>query len=289
MEFVAGENTAASLIQEYCPFGQATYRLTGKAFHNGAVNAVMFVGDQTVEIPAAAEGATFENAEEYFTTFSIEFTCESAWGTQLTVGYSCEFDDAEDFLVVGGLKLEAKKSTTLRNLFMETIMACESFGYEIMNMTELHAQQQAVMVTAMPIYEAIMGNQKVLKADVEKSIEDMQAIMAELNPVAEYYKGEFMDALWAAEEMLWELDEASQAYTDLEAAIAEASDVAAVTTVAELEAKVAALEEFMKLIETGIDNIEAETETVIYDLSGRRVTEMTKGIYIVNGKKVLVK
>ncbi len=289
MEFVAGENATASLIQEYCPFGQATYRLTGKAFHNGAVNAVMFVGDQTVEIPAAAEGANFENAEEYFTTFSIEFTCESAWGTQLNVGYSCEFDNAEDFLVVGGLKLEEKKSTTIKSIFMETIMALESLGYQIGGMEALHADQQAMMAKAMPIYEAIQGGQKVLKSEVEKSIEEMQAIMAEINPVAEYYKGEFMDALFAAEEFKWTLDEASEAYADLEAAINEANDVAAVTTVAELEAKVAALEELMKLIETGIESVEADAETVIYDLSGRRVTEMTKGVYIVNGKKVIKK
>ena len=39
----------------------------------------------------------------------------------------------------------------------------------------------------------------------------------------------------------------------------------------------------------GIKNIEAETELIIYDLSGRRVNEMTKGIYIVNGKKVIKK
>lgn len=40
---------------------------------------------------------------------------------------------------------------------------------------------------------------------------------------------------------------------------------------------------------TGIENIDAEVETVIYDLSGRRVQKMEKGIYIVNGKKVIVK
>ena len=290
MEFVAGEDTTASLIQEYCPFGQATYRLTGKAFHKGATNAVLFVGDQTVEIPAAAEGATFENAEEHFTTFSIEFTCEAAWGTQLTIGYSCEFDSADDFLVVGGLKLEEKKSTTLRGLFEETIMACESLGWEIMQMSALHAQQQAVMATAMPIYEALMGNQKVLKAEVEQSIAEMEAVIAELSPVAEYYKGDFSDALWAAEELKWEFDEESEEYADLDAAINEANDVAEVTTVAELEAKLEALKVVVELIETGIENVEAETETVIYDLNGRRVTEMTKGgIYIVNGKKVVIK
>jgi hypothetical protein len=290
MEFVAGENTEASLIQEYCPCGKATYRLTGKAFHNGAVNAVLFVGDQKVEIPAAAEGATFENAEEHFTTFSIEFTCEAAWGTQLTVGYSCEFDNAEDFLVVGGFKLETKKSTTLRKLFEEKAMALESLGYEIGQFATLHAEQQKVMTeTVMPLFEAIMGGQKVLKSEVEKAIETIDAVMAELNPVADFYKGDFSDALFAAEELKWEFDEESEEYADLDAAINEANNVAEVTTVAELEAKLEALKVVVELIETGIENVEAETETVIYDLNGRRVTEMTKGVYIVNGKKVVIK
>ena len=39
----------------------------------------------------------------------------------------------------------------------------------------------------------------------------------------------------------------------------------------------------------GISNITIDANTVIYDLSGRRVTEMTKGIYIVNGVKVIKK
>ena len=40
----------------------------------------------------------------------------------------------------------------------------------------------------------------------------------------------------------------------------------------------------------GIDNIAVDADTVIYDLSGRRVTEMTKGgFYIINGVKTLVK
>ena len=41
---------------------------------------------------------------------------------------------------------------------------------------------------------------------------------------------------------------------------------------------------------TAIENVEAATVNVIYDLSGRRVSEITApGIYIVNGRKVLVK
>ena len=41
--------------------------------------------------------------------------------------------------------------------------------------------------------------------------------------------------------------------------------------------------------DTAIESIKADTETVIYDIHGRRVTEMTKGVYIVNGKKVVKK
>lgn len=42
---------------------------------------------------------------------------------------------------------------------------------------------------------------------------------------------------------------------------------------------------------TAVENIavEQETETVIYDLSGRRVKNPSHGLYIINGKKVLVK
>ena len=42
---------------------------------------------------------------------------------------------------------------------------------------------------------------------------------------------------------------------------------------------------------TAIEGVEAEAENaVIYDLTGRRVYEITEGgIYIINGKKVLVK
>jgi hypothetical protein len=48
---------------------------------------------------------------------------------------------------------------------------------------------------------------------------------------------------------------------------------------------------FTVVVPTGIENIDAEVENdVIYDLSGRRITEITRpGIYIVGGKKVLVK
>ncbi len=51
-----------------------------------------------------------------------------------------------------------------------------------------------------------------------------------------------------------------------------------------------AIEEYVAGEDTGIDRIAGETTVEgIYDLSGRRVENPVKGIYIVNGKKVLVK
>ena len=40
---------------------------------------------------------------------------------------------------------------------------------------------------------------------------------------------------------------------------------------------------------TGIENVEVENASVIYDLTGRKVNAVERGIYIINGKKVLVK
>ena len=39
----------------------------------------------------------------------------------------------------------------------------------------------------------------------------------------------------------------------------------------------------------GIENIKVDADAVIYDIHGRRVSTMEKGIYIVNGRKVIVK
>jgi hypothetical protein len=42
---------------------------------------------------------------------------------------------------------------------------------------------------------------------------------------------------------------------------------------------------------TMIDVVETETikDNTVYDLNGRRVKNPTRGIYVVNGKKVLIK
>lgn len=40
---------------------------------------------------------------------------------------------------------------------------------------------------------------------------------------------------------------------------------------------------------TGISDVTVDADTVVYDLFGRKVSTMQKGVYIVNGKKVLIK
>ena len=64
------------------------------------------------------------------------------------------------------------------------------------------------------------------------------------------------------------------------------------TSVEELEALIAELVAARKAFvddATGINNINVNVEAVIYDIHGRRVSTMEKGIYIVNGRKVIVK
>ena len=39
----------------------------------------------------------------------------------------------------------------------------------------------------------------------------------------------------------------------------------------------------------GVERVEAQQSAVIYDLAGRRVNNLAKGIYIVNGKKMVIK
>ena len=42
-------------------------------------------------------------------------------------------------------------------------------------------------------------------------------------------------------------------------------------------------------VTTGIEETRSETNTVYYDLQGRKVEFPTTGIYIVNGKKTIIK
>ena len=367
MEFVAGENTSASLVQEGANF-MGTYRLTGKAYHKGAGNAVMFVGDKTVAIPEAEE----------LTEIALEFESYEP----LTIGYRCEFDAADDVLVVGGFKVETKTSMSLQNKFSEVAEKLGDAQWKLENtFTALYEANKttfdAAYASELEIFSALQNGQKVFKSAVKSSIQAAEAeLAADYMKVLSYYSGKFNTVYSEADQMLWTL-EGTEAYDVLTAAIPTDEAIAAVTEVTQLEEMVAAMEaametareyipedvvlehdavieikvgetfqlvakvlpatasqavnyfsadwkeQYITVTETGlvtalaegevtitiesvadawvytectvkvvgltddIENIEAETETVIYDLSGRRVEKMEKGIYIVNGKKVI--
>jgi len=90
-----------------------------------------------------------------------------------------------------------------------------------------------------PLFTAIEAGELVLKADVEAAMEMMSGIQA----VVAFYAADFSGCLADAEEFLATLEEGSERYQAWDAAIAEAKVVNNVTTVKELEDKMAALEE----------------------------------------------
>lgn len=397
MEFVAGENTSANLVQEMCPFSNGTYRLSGKAYYKHATDAeksmgYFFVDDKevAVSVKSVEDEISFANANEFFydldmyTTPVIEFTVEDAsmWSpAYVNVGYRCDFDAAASEFVVGGVKLEKLQSMSLNDKFMEVAMGDGSvdFGYAglefdgyMEHFGAIYAEYRAVYDNlVIPVFTALEGGQKVLVAKVEKAISEMERVSANYKAVLDFVMTDLMEAIVAVEEVKATLIEGSEAAAALDSAIVAANDYSAVTTVADLEAMVAALGEALKvvpvsvaldqteltftaagdsvqlvvtvleetadqavvwtssdeavaivnergvvtavangtatitvttvngltatcqvavdIIPIGVGNIAVDFDAVIYDIHGRRVSTMEKGIYIVNGRKVIVK
>ena len=181
--------------------------------------------------------------------------------------------------------------TEVRDAFEAQAMDFMSFGQGSMalyQLSALHAQYNEVMMEVEALYSAIYNEEKVLKSDVVAAMDAMTTTKSAIEPVLAYYTESYSVVYYGADDLLQTLDPASEKYAILDAALGQVWDLSEVTTVAELEAKAAIINKAM--IETGIDNIIVDEEVVIYDLSGRRVTEMKKGgIYIVNGKKVINK
>ncbi len=124
-------------------------------------------------------------------------------------------------------------------------------------------------------YEADLTEAAALVAELEESIA--------INGADEAYDA---DILAEMEEALAGLQEAISIYGDI-----DTTD----TTKEALEEAIAALEAAMETASsayaTAISSLATSTEgnDVIYTISGTRVSKAVKGIYIVNGKKVLVK
>ena len=180
----------------------------------------------------------------------------------------------------------------VREAFVAQVMEFMAFGENSMalyKLAALKAQFEEVMMEVNTLYEAIYNEEKVLKGDVEEAMEAMTATKAAIEPVLAYYNDTYSEIYWAADDKLQSLDPASAEYEYLDEVLGQVWDLSEVTTVEELEAKAAIITEAMENLANGIKNLESDTELYIYDLSGRRVNVMTKGIYIVNGKKVIKK
>ena len=180
----------------------------------------------------------------------------------------------------------------VREAFVAQVMEFMAFGEGSMalyKLAALKAQFEEVMMEVNTLYEAIYNEEKVLKGDVEEAMELMTATKAEIEPVVTYYSETYSEIYYAADDKLQSLDPSSDEYAYLDEALGQVWDLSEVTTVGELEAKAAIITEAMENLANGIENIEADSELIIYDLSGRRVEKMEKGIYIVNGKKVFKK
>ena len=294
------EQYTQAYLKQFVTLDPGQYRLTGKAYSKGVTNAVMFVGDNKVNI-SVVEGEAYLDEYEVVLEFTV---AGDSWGgpEYLPLGYSCDFEQAGDVLVVGGVKLEmfANEVSSLRKNFLalyETNWMTQTYGFGFyeyddifMQCTSMYAEYKKVLNVVNPLADAIYEEKRVLKSKVEQAIEEMQSMLPGIVAVVDYVKSdEYFVELSAASKELNKHDETSQAYADINAALSAARDLSDITSVDDLKAKVAALKDLLEAIATGVENIEAEVEIVIYDLSGRRVEKMEKGIYIVNGKKVFKK
>lgn len=199
-----------------------TYRLSGKAYHKGATNAVFFVGDEQVEIPEE-EWITFENAPDKFWdnyTVVIEFEAGSDY---LPFGYGCEFESADAALYVSDLKLEkiGTSTYTLRERFQEVYqgnMMQGVTGFSMLKVFEpyrfleaMHPAYDVLYAEVDAIYGAMWEGVPTDTATVAKAIRSMEAMKADFDAVANYlmsddYWNTTQEALTVIEDYMEESD-----------------------------------------------------------------------------------
>ena len=173
-----------------------------------------------------------------------EFTFTVAEDGEVEIGFQGYINTTLSWVILGPVTLE--KKVTLKDNFMEQAAAFTAFGQSSMALYSLGAVQEKwaeAMAVVDPLYGALAEGGKALKTEVVAAMELMTTTMAEIKPVVEYYDGKFTDTKWA----MYDIQENSTANSDevraaFDDALAAALNVSAVTTVAELEAKVAEME-----------------------------------------------
>ena len=125
--------------------------------------------------------------------------------------------------------------------FIEKFAAFDALkeGEALSKLTAMKAQWDNVAVVVAPMSKAIEAGDFVKKADVVAATESMATVTTAVEPVLAYFNGDYKTTSDKVKTFFGKLEEESEAHTALAAAIAIFEDVAAVTTVAELETKVA--------------------------------------------------
>ena len=256
-------HTAGSLMQEVTlPAGE--YRLTGKAFfrqNGGAMDnpgkslGYMVAGDSKVLVKTlgSVEGLTayansIAEAGDAFYKQGLydnvlEFTL--AEETTLNIGFECTFDEFRSWFIVGEVKLEKVQPVpgAIVPLFAEQAMAfCQYGNMAMYSLPSVMAKWETLATSVNETYGAIYEGEKVLDAKVVKLMDEMTAMIAELMAIDKYY-AIFNDAKWA----IYDIQDNSTAKNAevkaaFDAAVEAAIDLSTVTTIAELQDKVAALE-----------------------------------------------
>ena len=219
---MTGKKAVVSVKQEGY-FDQGTYRLSGKAYHKGATNAVFFVGNTKVEIPAE-EWITFENApDKFWNNYTVEIEFEAQDGDMFLVGYGCEFESADAALYVSDMKLEkvAAVTTTLRKQFQEAYQGDMMMGLTGFSMLKefepycfleaMHPAYDVLFAEVDAICGAMWEGVPTDTATVAKAIRSMEAMKADFDAVANYlmtdeYWNTTQDALGAIEGYMEESD-----------------------------------------------------------------------------------
>ena len=266
-EFYAGwgdlELTSGTLQQEVTlPAGQ--YRLTAKAFFRQGVSSFtdpakslgyIFAGDNKVLVKTLGgveglnsyadnqdqAGAAFYNEGLYDNVLVFTLTEE----TTLNIGFETTFDLKQSWFIAGEVKLESAQPIpgALVPIFEAQAMEfCSYSSMAIYALPALSAKWEALSTKVNEIYGAIYAGQKVLDASVLAVMDEMTAMMDEVAAIEKVY-ATYGDAKWAA----YDIQDNSVANSDEVKAVFDAvvdyiSDVATVTSVAELQALVDTLE-----------------------------------------------
>lgn len=232
---------------EYCLRLNGFYR-EGLEQNEATEKAWLFVGDNTqylVGIGACGANSMSDAASVFRDGGCLnEFNFILAEDSEVEIGIQGYISTSLSWVIFGSMTLERKVSS--EDEFMDTAMEFAEFGQSSMAMYSLSALQEEwaeVMALVEPLYSRVSMGEEVSNVELVDAIELMKTVMPRMKAVTAYYDGEFAEAKWGVYDILdnstANSDEVRVAFDNV---LAAALNVSAVTTVAELAAKVAEME-----------------------------------------------